>query len=166
MRSFGTSSSCLPVMWPPNSANAPPASRPISVGLAPGAMPDFIAVLSCTTLSNCFASVSASYTRFRLALKMGSWWIDSAVCEISSSAAAQLIADPRLSPPNATGTPAITCRRVGVLTNARDRRCARCVWGTEPGVSDELGGSGGGDFAYGRIDPPGAHFQSEPEAGV
>jgi len=40
------------------------------------------------------------------------------------------------------------------------------AFGTEPGVSDELGGSGGGDFAYGRIDPPGAHFQSEPEAGV
>jgi len=51
-------------------------------------------------------------------------------------------------------------------TAASDRGRGRGVWGAEPGVSDELGGSGGGDVAYGGIDPPGAHFQSEPEAGV
>jgi hypothetical protein len=45
---------------PPKSENAPPASAPITGGLAPGGMPDFIAALSCTTLPNCLASVSAS----------------------------------------------------------------------------------------------------------
>ena|SRR2546423_1081478 len=63
-RSLGTSSICRPTIWPPKSENAPPASRLICVGAAPGGMPDCMAVLSCVTLLNCFVSLSASLDTF------------------------------------------------------------------------------------------------------
>src|ERR1035438_843040 len=44
--------------------------------------------------------------------------MDSAVREISSSAPAQALVEPKASPPNAIATPAITCRRVGPLASA------------------------------------------------
>ena len=42
------------------------------MGLFSKATPDCMAALSCVTFSNCFSSVSASYTRFEFALKTGS----------------------------------------------------------------------------------------------
>src|SRR6266403_247741 len=44
--------------------------------------------------------------------------MDSAVCEISSTASAQPSVEPRASPPNARPVPAINCRRVGILARA------------------------------------------------
>src|SRR5258707_14973882 len=44
--------------------------------------------------------------------------MDSAVCEISSTAAAQALVEARAEPPKAIAKPAITCRRVGSLVSA------------------------------------------------
>jgi hypothetical protein len=44
--------------------------------------------------------------------------MDSAVREISSVLSAPAAVAPKVKPPNARAAPAITCRRVGVMTNA------------------------------------------------
>src|SRR5260370_12582053 len=44
--------------------------------------------------------------------------MDSSAREISSTILAQTSVEPRASPPNATATPPINCRRVGGLTSA------------------------------------------------
>src|SRR5580700_1990894 len=45
--------------------------------------------------------------------------MDSAVREISSSAPAQTLVEPRVRPPNANATPTIACRRVPLASAAR-----------------------------------------------
>jgi hypothetical protein len=49
---------------------------------------------------------------------------------------------------------------------ASDRRCCDGMRGTSAEFKEGLGGSGGGDFAYGGVDSPGARFQGAPEARV
>src|SRR6266478_1105056 len=49
---------------------------------------------------------------------------------------------------------------------AIDRGGGGCIWRAKHWIGDGLGGSGGGDFAYGGVDSPGARFKGEPEARV
>src|SRR5216684_4705036 len=49
---------------------------------------------------------------------------------------------------------------------ASDRRCGDGMRGTSSGCDEELGGSGGGNFAYGGGNSPGAGFQGEPETHI
>jgi hypothetical protein len=67
IRSFGTSSNWRPPMCPPKSANAPPTSLLIWVGVLSRGM-DFIASLRCMILSNCLAPIYLAFETVFLAM--------------------------------------------------------------------------------------------------
>jgi hypothetical protein len=67
IRSFGTSSNWRPPMCPPKSANAPPTSLLIWVGVLSRGM-DFIASRKCMILSNCLAPIYLAFETVFLAM--------------------------------------------------------------------------------------------------